>query len=120
MKEKDQSFESHKFLRDARSENGSAWLLDDQELNDLLARWIAPDVPASLDQKVLAAFSKQMDGIPISNMSVNNGLPGLTLSTNEEVKNMKECSTCLEAFASKFTFCPIDGTLLNETSSRGD
>jgi hypothetical protein len=28
---------------------------------------------------------------------------------------MKQCSTCLEEFADKFSFCPVDGTPLAET-----
>jgi TonB family protein len=31
---------------------------------------------------------------------------------------MKQCSTCLEEFADKFSFCPVDGTPLNGAAAR--
>ena len=32
--------------------------------------------------------------------------------TREEVVTMKFCSRCEEEFADKFSFCPVDGTVL--------
>jgi TonB family protein len=100
-------------------------LMVDDELKSLLFSWRAPDAPASLDEKVLAAFRTQARIESVSGVSVNNCLPGLSQLSTEEVKIMKECKTCQEAFASKFIFCPIDGTLLSDavteqTVSRAD
>ena len=90
--------------------------IGDRQLGTLLALWTVPEVPGSLDQRVLAAFRQKVSEVPILNAPVINGLPGLTLLPTQEVNTMKECSTCLETFESKFLFCPIDGTLLSDNS----
>ena len=45
---------------------GSDRVIEDQELSNLLARWIVADVPASLDQSVLASFRKQLNATTVS------------------------------------------------------
>lgn len=89
-------------------------LMEDQELKNLLTRWIVPDVPASLDKDLLATFRRQASRAPVSDAFVYNSLPDLTLLSTEEVETMKICNTCLEEFANKFGFCPIDGTRLDD------
>jgi TonB family protein len=69
----------------------------DQELRKLFQRWSAPQTPASLDSRIITTYRQQI----------------LSQENRQEVF-MKHCSTCQEEFANKFSFCPVDGTPLNE------
>ncbi|HEY0544889.1 MAG TPA: hypothetical protein VGC91_05775, partial [Pyrinomonadaceae bacterium] len=90
------------------------WAEDWGPLQPLLARWIAPAAPASLDHKTLAAFRRR--AASLSQPDSLTSLPKLSLLSSEEVKTMKQCQTCFEEFAEKYIFCPIDGSPLVEAS----
>jgi TonB family protein len=115
MKDEDVSRSNGNYKRAHRATREHAMSAGDRELSCLLAIWKAPDVPASLDQRMLFTFRKQSSQGLVFDATVNNGLPGLELLATQEVNTMKECSTCLEQFASKFVFCPIDGTPLGDS-----
>ncbi|HKQ99559.1 MAG TPA: hypothetical protein VJT09_02735, partial [Pyrinomonadaceae bacterium] len=70
------------------------------ELRALFQRWSAPDTPASLDSRVITSYRQQI----------------LSPEERQEVF-MKQCPTCQEDFADKFSFCPVDGTPLDELTS---
>lgn len=89
-------------------------MAEELQLKQLLARWVAPDAPASLDEKLLAAFRAEAGRLPLQDSLT--GLPELSLLASEEVKTMKQCRTCFEEFADKFVYCPIDGTPLLEAT----
>jgi TonB family protein len=78
-----------------------AELSEDQELKALLQRVSAPHAPASLDARIVAAYRRQIRSLP---------------SASQEIK-MKQCSTCQDEFADRFSFCPVDGTPLTELSA---
>ncbi|MBV9957752.1 MAG: energy transducer TonB [Acidobacteria bacterium] len=80
---------------------------EDLELRAALARWVAPHAPATLDARLVDSFRA----------GNRDSLPEPTLSANQEVKTMKQCRTCLEEYADKFVFCPLDGTTLSEERS---
>jgi TonB family protein len=69
----------------------------DQELRNLFRRWSAPLTPASLDSRIITSYRQQI----------------LSQENRQEVF-MKHCPTCQEEFANKFSFCPVDGTPLND------
>ncbi|HEX8920657.1 MAG TPA: hypothetical protein VF766_04230 [Pyrinomonadaceae bacterium] len=72
---------------------------EDQELKALFQRWSVPATPASLDSRVITTYRQQ-----------------ISLEERQEVF-MKHCPTCQEEFANKFSFCPVDGTPLDELTS---
>lgn len=79
--------------------------MQDEDLRDLLRQWRVPETPASLDNRVAAAYqqsSSQMESVP-----------ALYPERDSEVVNMKFCNTCQEEFADRFSFCPVDGTPLS-------
>jgi TonB family protein len=86
---------------------------EDFELRAVLARWVAPPAPASLDARLLASFRRRASENPAHTENLQS-LPELSLSASEEVKAMKQCRTCFEEYVDKFVFCPIDGTTLSE------
>ncbi|HKC66295.1 MAG TPA: hypothetical protein VKB86_21815, partial [Pyrinomonadaceae bacterium] len=69
---------------------------DDEQLRALFTRWSVPETPASLDARVTQSYRQQIN------------------SENRQEVFMKQCPTCQEEFASKFSFCPVDGTPLDE------
>ncbi len=78
----------------------------DDELKSLLEEWRAPRAPASLDKRVTAAYRRQItEAFGASNP--------LFAQPYSEVVKMKQCPTCHEDFADKFSFCPVDGTPLS-------
>src|ERR1051325_11430071 len=80
--------------------------ISEDDLKNLLDRWIAPGPSKELDQRVANSYYTEFSG---ANAALNSGL--LPLS-QKEVRAMKLCSTCREEFADKFSFCPVDGTPL--------
>ncbi|HKP45312.1 MAG TPA: energy transducer TonB [Pyrinomonadaceae bacterium] len=80
--------------------------ISEDELKNLLDRWIAPEPSKELDQRVANSYYKEFSG---ADAALNSVL--LPLS-QKEVRAMKFCSTCREEFADKFSFCPVDGTPL--------
>ena len=71
----------------------------DQELRALFKHWSAPETPASLDSRIITTYRQQI----------------LSKENRQEVF-MKHCPTCQEEFANKFSFCPVDGTPLNDAA----
>jgi TonB family protein len=81
--------------------------MQDDELRSLLRQWSAPDAPASLDQRVAAAYQQAMSSSALPSNSA------LSPQRDSEVVTMKFCDTCQEEFADRFSFCPVDGTPLS-------
>src|SRR6266540_120416 len=79
----------------------------EDELQSLLGRWIVPEAPKTLDQRVVNSYHREM-GNPVPTAD-SIRFP----QSQDEVVKMKFCSTCKEEFADKFSFCPVDGTPLN-------
>lgn len=77
----------------------SAGRPEDLELKALLHRWNVPDTPASLDSRISATYRQQV----------------FSPEERQEVF-MKHCPTCQEEFANKFSFCPVDGTPLDDAT----
>ncbi|OLE52154.1 MAG: hypothetical protein AUG51_19550 [Acidobacteria bacterium 13_1_20CM_3_53_8] len=83
----------------------------DEELKALLEEWRAPNPPESLDKRVTAAYRRQISGaVRASNPMFSH--------RDSEVVQMKQCSTCHEEFADKFSFCPVDGTPLASQAAK--
>jgi TonB family protein len=85
--------------------------VSEDELKSLLERWIAPAPSKTLDQRIANSYHSEMGSADPA-----SGLARFAQSQNEVVK-MKVCSTCKEDFADKFSFCPVDGTPLDELVS---
>lgn len=86
----------------------------DDELKGVLERWTAPEASQALDQRVINSYYRELGSEHAAVDSV--ALP----QRQKEVVTMKFCSTCQEAFADKFSFCPVDGTALNGTVPRDE
>ncbi|HEV2912575.1 MAG TPA: energy transducer TonB [Pyrinomonadaceae bacterium] len=99
----------------ARSVEHAAQTEADAELKALLGQWRAPSVPDSLDSRVVAAFRQQTQRAPLWKRIFSPKTP--SASANREVIIMKQCSVCREEFADKFSFCPVDGSPLNELAA---
>jgi len=103
--------------RDISAESGAqhaAQLSEDTELKALLEQWRAPLVSPSLDSRIVAAFRQQTKRAPLWKRIIS---PTPSSSANREVIVMKQCSVCREEFANKFSFCPVDGSPLNELAA---
>jgi len=85
--------------------------VSEDELKSLLERWIAPAPSKTLDQRIANSYHSEMGSADSA-----SSLARFAQSQNEVVK-MKVCSTCKEDFADKFSFCPVDGTPLDELVS---
>lgn len=85
-------------------------LVADEELRSVLENWNAPAPSESLDQRVLNSYHRQAQRLD----AVADPNP-LALRKNEVVA-MKFCSTCRDEYADKFSFCPVDGTPLNNAA----
>ena len=81
--------------------------VSDNELKQLLERWVAPGPSRVLDERIKTSFTREFSGADRLSQSV------LLPHRREEVVSMKFCSVCKEEFADKFSFCPVDGTPLN-------
>ncbi len=82
----------------------------EDELKALLERWIAPGPSRVLDKRVATSFAREFSGA--DGLSKSMAESTLLPHTREEVVTMKFCSRCEEEFADKFSFCPVDGTVL--------
>ena len=80
--------------------------ISEDELKGLLERWIAPQPPKSLDQRVANSYHRELGSADPA--AISAPFP----QSQHEVVKMKFCSTCQEEFADKFSFCPVDGTPL--------
>jgi TonB family protein len=108
--------------RDAQRPDAMHDAEHDGELNALLQHWAAPAAPRALDQKLLLAFraekkSKQRASVWRRLLATFKPIPPQPQPHTEEVLKMKECPTCHEEFADKFSFCPVDATPLNELAA---
>ncbi|MBA3766155.1 MAG: energy transducer TonB [Acidobacteria bacterium] len=83
---------------------------EESELKALLEQWQSPLIPGALDVRVIAAFQEQTKRAPRWKRIFSPSTPA---SPDREVIIMKQCAVCLEEFADKFSFCPVDGTPLN-------
>jgi TonB family protein len=92
----------------------SLQLSEDNELKALLEQWQAPLISVALDSRVIAAFQEQTKRAPLWKRIFS---PSTASSPDREVIIMKQCSVCREEFADKFSFCPLDGTPLNELAA---
>jgi len=81
-------------------------IIFEDELKNLLDRWIAPEPSKTLDQRVANSYHREMGSADPAAHSIR--FP----QSQNEVVTMKFCSTCKEEFADKFSFCPVDGTPL--------
>jgi TonB family protein len=87
---------------------------DDEELRSLLAEWRAPGPSSSLDQNILSAYRTEVkSGFMKKEVERTDSVP----ANRAEGAQMKTCPTCQEEFADKFSFCPVDGTPLNELAA---
>ncbi|MBC8028857.1 MAG: energy transducer TonB [Pyrinomonadaceae bacterium] len=86
-------------------EPGDKFVSED-DLKNLLERWIAPEPSKTLDQRVVNSYYMEFG-------SAETADSVLSPPSHKEVVTMKFCSTCKEEFADKFSFCPVDGTPLN-------
>ncbi len=73
---------------------------DERGLKALFQLWNAPKTPARLDWRIIESYRQQI------------------LEGDRQEVFMKQCSTCQEEFANKFSFCPVDGTPLDELTAR--
>ena len=83
--------------------------MQDEGLKDLLRQWRVPETPASLDNRVAAAYQQST--------SQTASVSALYSQRDSEVVNMKFCNTCQEEFADRFSFCPVDGTPLTAAAA---
>jgi TonB family protein len=75
----------------------------EQELRAMFQLWSVPETPATLDSRVFNTYRQQIFSREDS------------LEERQEVF-MKHCPTCQEEFANKFSFCPVDGTPLDDVT----
>src|SRR5215204_6554198 len=86
--------------------------VSDNELKQLLERWVVPGPSRVLDERIETSFAREFSGADRLSQSV------LLPHRREEVVSMKFCSECEEEFADKFSFCPVDGTPLTLVSPK--
>src|SRR6266542_1412650 len=82
------------------------------ELRKLLERWVVPDPPRSLDERVANSYARELAN---ANLQADSALLS---EKQKEVVAMKFCSNCQEEFADRFSFCPVDGTPLSSAVAR--
>ncbi len=82
------------------------------ELRKLLERWVVPDPPRSLDERVANSYARELAN---ANLQADSALLS---QKQKEVVAMKFCSNCQEEFADRFSFCPVDGTPLSSVVAR--
>ncbi|HEX8495504.1 MAG TPA: hypothetical protein VF658_22020, partial [Pyrinomonadaceae bacterium] len=89
----------------------------EQELKDLFNRWSVPETPPSLDNRLLSAYRQEFKRAPFWKQPFGARVPVQHPVPSREEVFMKQCPTCQEEFANKFSFCPVDGTPLNELAA---
>jgi TonB family protein len=72
---------------------------EEQGLKALFRLWNVPRTPARLDWRIIESYRQQI------------------LQGDRQEVFMKQCPTCQEEFANKFSFCPVDGTPLDELTA---
>jgi TonB family protein len=88
----------------------------DRALRSLLGLWRAPEASAALDGRVFSAYRAEIRSEHMKSESLSVATRPNT-SSRFEGEKMKLCPTCEEEFADKFSFCPVDGTPLNELAA---
>jgi len=103
----------------------------ENELTRLLWLWLAPSAPKTLQQRIIDSFfgighrpvsrsPNQQEARFLRGRTVNYQLgfasPRNTPAQKTEV-SMKRCNACEEEFADKFSFCPVDGSPLNNLAA---
>ena len=86
-------YSSHDRARDSAEQS------DERGLRALFQLWNVPKTPARLDWRVIESYRQQI------------------LEGDRQEVFMKQCPTCQEEFANKFSFCPVDGTPLDEATA---
>jgi TonB family protein len=81
------------------SARDSADPAEEQGLKALFRVWSVPKTPARLDWRIIESYRQQI------------------LQGDRQEVFMKQCPTCQEEFANKFSFCPVDGTPLDELTA---
>lgn len=119
----DENFRRSRFELKSELEGETEPAHDRDALSLLLARWTVPKVTASLDARILSEYRHAGHIQKRSPESAIVVSLQLNLPTNEfiqlpdgnrEVTDMRRCRTCDEEFSLQFSFCPLDGTPLNE------
>ncbi len=87
---------------------------DDNAFRSLLQKWQAAKASPAMDHRIMSAFRAELHGEEITNEAALAG-NGSKRFVGEK---MKQCTTCQEEFADKFSFCPVDGTPLNHRGCR--
>src|SRR4030095_5225280 len=91
-------------------------VINESTANDLpwlLRLWLIPAAPPALDRRLARSFHWLTDyqlGIASPRVAP------CSTTKNTEV-TMKRCNACDEEFADKFSFCPVDGTPLNDLAA---
>jgi TonB family protein len=93
-------------------------LPEERELKALFSSWSVPPPPQSLESRLLDSFRREFKRAPAWKrlLGARPQLQQHMVPSREEVF-MKQCPTCQEEFANKFSFCPVDGTPLNELAA---
>jgi TonB family protein len=101
-----------------QAEQASESLPAEPELKSLLNRWSVPERPASLDGRLLNTYRQEFKRVSFRQrlFGARESVQKYSVPSREEIF-MKQCSTCHEEFADKFSFCPVDGTPLNELAA---
>ncbi|HEY0377901.1 MAG TPA: hypothetical protein VGC87_13345, partial [Pyrinomonadaceae bacterium] len=86
-------YSSHDGARDSADPS------EEQGLKALFQLWSVPKTPARLDWRIIESYRQQI------------------LQGDRQEVFMKQCPTCQEEFANKFSFCPVDGTPLDELTA---
>jgi TonB family protein len=91
----------------------------DSEVDDLsllLWKWQAPVPSASLNGRMMSAYRAEFKDELVEESLISDSSEVSGSSLVKETR-MKTCPTCREDFADKFSFCPVDGTPLNELAA---
>ncbi len=91
-------YSSHDRAHDSAGANASD-ASEEQGLKALFQVWSVPKTPARLDWRIIESYRQQI------------------LQGDRQEVFMKQCPTCQEEFANKFSFCPVDGTPLDELTA---
>src|SRR5882672_529864 len=81
----------------------------ENDLTQLLRLWRTPRTPRTLDRRIRRSL------LGIGDYQL--GLASPRITRNHTEVSMKRCNACAEEFADKFSFCPVDGTPLNQLAA---
>ena len=115
-------YSAHRRDAEQRREQAEESVPAEPELKSVLNRWSVPERPSSLDSRLLGSYRREFKRVPFwkrlmgAQQEQQQSVQKYSVPSREEVF-MKQCSTCHEEFADKFSFCPVDGTPLNELAA---